>query len=271
MAHGSSPAAATALDLALQPGLTVLVGENDSGKSAVVDAIRLCLTSSADFTRITADDLHYGAASRADYLQISCTFEGLENQELGSFGEFLTSLPGEAPRLTVTLRAEPFDPDVPHRMSVRVRAGDTVLDGEARERLRATYLRPLRVGSPVPVDMATYTFWLSHAPLPPASEESLPPMLTATVASAKGETHCATLVLECATKHGRSHDLGSLLPVITGETPVGELNATGRHAAMTTFVAATRAKHLLALAVHESRANPHLEALARDGWSVVSL
>ncbi|MFJ6381332.1 UvrD-helicase domain-containing protein [Kitasatospora sp. NPDC092039] len=127
------------------------------------------------------------------------------------------------------------------------------------------------VGAPVPVDMATYTLWLSHTPLPPASEESPPPMLTATVASAKGETHCATLVLECATKHGRSHDLGSLLPVITGKTPVGELNATGRHAAMTTFVAATRAKHLLALAVHESRANPHLEALVRDDWSVVSL
>lgn len=134
----------SALDLALQPGLTVLVGENDSGKSAVIDAIRLCLTSSADFTRITTDDLHYGASGRAHYLQISCTFESLNDRELGSFSEYLTSLPGEVPRLTVTLRAEPFDPDVPHRMSVRVRAGETVLDGEARERLRATYLRPLR-------------------------------------------------------------------------------------------------------------------------------
>ncbi|WP_329486715.1 UvrD-helicase domain-containing protein [Kitasatospora sp. NBC_01246] len=127
------------------------------------------------------------------------------------------------------------------------------------------------VGAPVPMDRATYAFWLSHTPLPQASEETLPSMLTATVASAKGETHCATLVLECATKHGRSHDLGILLPVITGATPVGNLNATDRHAAMTTFVAATRARHLLALAVHEGRANPHLDALARDGWSIVSL
>ncbi|MFE2729256.1 ATP-dependent endonuclease [Kitasatospora sp. NPDC059327] len=134
----------SALDLTLRPGLSVLVGENDSGKSAVIDAIRLCLTSNADFTRVTADDLHYGPGGRADYLQISCTFEGLDESELGSFGEFLTSLPGEASRLTVTLRAEPFDPDAPHRLSVRVRAGDTALDGEVRERLRATYLRPLR-------------------------------------------------------------------------------------------------------------------------------
>ncbi|MFD7645808.1 UvrD-helicase domain-containing protein [Kitasatospora sp. NPDC059795] len=127
------------------------------------------------------------------------------------------------------------------------------------------------VGTPVEVDDATRTFWLAHTPLPSAPEGALPPMLTATVASAKGETHCATLVLECATKQGRGHDLGSLLPVITGKAPVGRLNATGRHAAMTTFVAATRAKHLLALAVHEDRATPHLDALARDGWSVVSL
>ncbi|MGW4696649.1 ATP-dependent nuclease [Kitasatospora cineracea] len=134
----------SALDLVLEPGLTVLVGENDSGKSAVVDAIRLCLTSSADFTRVTADDLHWGTGGRADYLQISCTFEGLDNDEVGSFEEFLTSPPGQESRLTVTLRAEPFDPDVPQRMSVRVRAGETVLDGDARERLRATYLRPLR-------------------------------------------------------------------------------------------------------------------------------
>lgn len=127
------------------------------------------------------------------------------------------------------------------------------------------------VGAPVPINRTTRASWLSHTPLPPAPEESLPPMLTATIASAKGETHCATLVLECATKHGKSHDLGSLLPVITGEAPVDKLNATSQHAAMTTFVAATRAKHLLALAIHEDRAHAYLGALTRDGWSIVSL
>ncbi|WP_156178595.1 hypothetical protein [Saccharothrix sp. ST-888] len=42
------------------PGLSVLVGENDSEKSAVIDAIRLCLTSSADYFRVTADDIPCG-------------------------------------------------------------------------------------------------------------------------------------------------------------------------------------------------------------------
>ncbi|MER7702407.1 UvrD-helicase domain-containing protein [Kitasatospora sp. NPDC097605] len=127
------------------------------------------------------------------------------------------------------------------------------------------------VGAGVWMNDDTRARWLAYTPAPAAPDGSPPPMLTATVASAKGETHCATLVLECATKNGRGHDLGSLLPVITGENPASALKATGRHAAMTTFVAATRARHLLALAVHEDRANPHLGALARDGWSIISL
>ncbi|MGW4696648.1 UvrD-helicase domain-containing protein [Kitasatospora cineracea] len=127
------------------------------------------------------------------------------------------------------------------------------------------------VGTTVWMEEATRIRWLVYTPLPKAIEESRSAMLTTTIASAKGETHCATLVLECTTKNGRSHDLGALLSVITGERAAGELTATARHAAMTTFVAATRARHLLALAVHEDRATPHLNALARDGWSVVSL
>ncbi|MFE2729257.1 UvrD-helicase domain-containing protein [Kitasatospora sp. NPDC059327] len=127
------------------------------------------------------------------------------------------------------------------------------------------------VGAPVWVEDDTRARWLAYTPAPDTPDESLPPVLTATVASAKGETHSATLVLECVTKNGKGHDLGSLLPVITGETPASSLRATGRHAAMTTFVAATRARYLLTLAVHEDRANLHLGALARDGWSIVSL
>ncbi|MFB7123711.1 UvrD-helicase domain-containing protein [Kitasatospora sp. NPDC056273] len=127
------------------------------------------------------------------------------------------------------------------------------------------------VGAPVWIDRATHARWLAYTPLPHASGGPLPSVLTTTVASAKGETHCATLILECATKNGKSHDLGSLLPVIAGEMPASRLKATGRHAAMNTFVAATRARYLLAVAVHEDRANPHLGALGRDGWSIVSL
>ncbi|MFE0834164.1 AAA family ATPase [Streptomyces sp. NPDC058828] len=45
------------LSLDFGPATNVLVGENDSGKTAIIDAIRLSLlTTAADFYRITRDD-----------------------------------------------------------------------------------------------------------------------------------------------------------------------------------------------------------------------
>jgi len=96
-------------------------------------------------------------------------------------------------------------------------------------------------------------------------------VVASTIHNAKGETHCATLVLECLTPGGKSHDLGALLPVIAGTQPASKLNKTAQQAALTAFVAATRARHLLALAVHRDRAAPHLEALRQDGWLIIDL
>ena len=94
---------------------------------------------------------------------------------------------------------------------------------------------------------------------------------TSTIHNAKGETHCATLVLECPTPQGKFHDLGTLLPVISGIRLVSTLNKTAQEAALTTFVATTRARHLLALAVHRDRATPYLEILRQDDWLVVGV
>ena len=49
----------SSLDLTLNKGLNVLVGENDSGKTAFVDAIRYVLgTKSNDRAYITEQDFH---------------------------------------------------------------------------------------------------------------------------------------------------------------------------------------------------------------------
>ena len=53
------------LHLHLQPGLNVLVGENDSGKSAIIDAIQYALwTTSYEYQRLTADDFHVSGSER---------------------------------------------------------------------------------------------------------------------------------------------------------------------------------------------------------------
>ncbi|MFE9312912.1 AAA family ATPase [Streptomyces sp. NPDC006706] len=71
---GSTPRkdgdADASLCLEFGPATNLFVGENDSGKTAIVDAIRLCLlTTAADFYRITRDNFHVGRDGRAD----SCT------------------------------------------------------------------------------------------------------------------------------------------------------------------------------------------------------
>ena len=43
-------------------GLNALIGENDSGKSAIIDAIKLVLqTQSGEFTRVTDEDFYISA------------------------------------------------------------------------------------------------------------------------------------------------------------------------------------------------------------------
>ena len=144
---GMPPAEGTpgsALDISFEPGLTVLVGENDGGKSALIDAIRLCLPSAADYVRVTVDDFHCGPAGSAAYLTLTCTFRGLSDEELGTFDEYLTSPQGEETCLKIALRADKPIPTRPHRIPVTVTAGGAPIQGEVREFLRATYLRPLR-------------------------------------------------------------------------------------------------------------------------------
>lgn len=48
-----------ALVIPLRPGLTALVGENDSGKTTVVDALRFALgTTDQDWFRLEESDFH---------------------------------------------------------------------------------------------------------------------------------------------------------------------------------------------------------------------
>ena len=59
------------LNLILNQGLNVLVGENDAGKSSIVDALRYALsTTSNDYLRIDDLDFHVFKDARAEELSI---------------------------------------------------------------------------------------------------------------------------------------------------------------------------------------------------------
>lgn len=93
-----------------------------------------------------------------------------------------------------------------------------------------------------------------------------------TVASAKGETHLATLVLECVDKSGKGFDLGSILERIAVEATVVEssVTETKRIVLRNMYVATSRPRHFLCLAMNRARAtDQQVETLRSRGWEIV--
>ncbi|WP_413657885.1 UvrD-helicase domain-containing protein [Paraburkholderia phenoliruptrix] len=94
------------------------------------------------------------------------------------------------------------------------------------------------------------------------------PLHVATIASVKGETHLATLVLESC--RNRKFDLANILPYFCGsETPANETHEEKLRSLMNIFVAASRPRRLLAFAMHADRATASSRAsLIAKGWDV---
>lgn len=138
-------------ELDLGPGLTALVGENDSGKTAVMDALRFAIgTTDQEWYRLQATDYNENAAAKE--LKITCTYDALSHEDKRAFVEYLTykdAADGQ-PRLHVNWFAKESKEMVKGHIFRRVEVysgknGDgPKIAPEARELLRATYLRPLR-------------------------------------------------------------------------------------------------------------------------------
>lgn len=145
-----------ALVLALRPGLTALVGENDTGKTAVVDALRLALgTRDQEFFRIEDSDFHHppGSSERRNEIRIRCKFEDLTTLDKGAFAEHLTYEERNGTKVPVLYAnwkavAAPQTARQRRFTSIEARSGKTAdgpaFDQAAKAFLSATYLRPLR-------------------------------------------------------------------------------------------------------------------------------
>jgi len=137
------------LNLKVRPGLNILAGENDSGKSAVIDAIRYVLwTTSLDYQRLNDDDFHVKGADRSDSFTIRLCFRCLSEVEHARYLEWLTA-EESSPCLYVSFRATRIqDANGRRRISYICHSGKNgdgpTVEGPVREFLRVTYLRPLR-------------------------------------------------------------------------------------------------------------------------------
>lgn len=135
--------------ITFKKGLNVLVGENDSGKSAIMDAIKLVLgTTDMNWYRVTQEDFYKEDTTLE--IEITCKFEELNEEECSAFLECL-SYEDEAkknPCLYLHWRCKYLTSFKPPRPVANISTG---MDGngstpsvEARELLRTTYLRALR-------------------------------------------------------------------------------------------------------------------------------
>ncbi|QPF72689.1 UvrD-helicase domain-containing protein [Roseateles sp. DAIF2] len=94
-----------------------------------------------------------------------------------------------------------------------------------------------------------------------------------TVASMKGETHLATLVLESVAHRGNQFDLAQALPVLANLNPRDpRMTDTGLSQFRNLYVAMSRPTSLLCLAVNKARVTADcVAALQKNGWAVEEL
>ena len=69
------------LHITFHKGLNALIGENDSGKTAVIDALKLVLlTESNDYIRPADEDFYYAVGEEAaTEFKIDCTLSDLHS------------------------------------------------------------------------------------------------------------------------------------------------------------------------------------------------
>lgn len=133
------------LTIAFPRGLSVIVGQNNSGKTAIVDALRLMLFPSREFDalRVNEDDFR----TETDYapIEISCRFTGLKDEDEVHFQECLVDIGEGKFEMQVNARIE-FNKTT-NRCNVRMWGGETEggsLPSNHYDRLATIYLQPLR-------------------------------------------------------------------------------------------------------------------------------
>ncbi|WP_396151437.1 ATP-dependent nuclease [Flavobacterium sp.] len=131
-------------------GLNVLIGENDSGKSAILDAIKLVLKTHAyEWIKVEKEDFN----NDTDKLRIELEFSGMTDDEAKHFIEWLGWEDEEIkegkfekrPKLILIYQAEYRNNRViPSDVKAGMDRTGHLLNADARDYLKCTYLKALR-------------------------------------------------------------------------------------------------------------------------------
>lgn len=137
------------LSICFHKGLNALIGENDEGKTAIIDALKLILlTQSNEYIRPMDEDFYVDENGNAvNEFQIKCLLDDFSQNEAKNFIEYLCFKKcGEIIKYSLNLFYRAWKDK--NRIYSELRVGSIedglVLDGKARELLKAVYLKPLR-------------------------------------------------------------------------------------------------------------------------------
>jgi len=136
-----------------EPGLTVLLGENNIGKTNLLHAIRVALGPSAtgDFVRLDEGDLHRRPDGTRDStsVQIALEFAGLSLVEQGTFLDALNFNPSDPEASTASIHFEWTWSDqrrrgLPRRWGGNREDAEAPVPEDAMQSLRVVFLEALR-------------------------------------------------------------------------------------------------------------------------------
>ncbi len=135
------------VEVLFHEGLNVLIGENDSGKTAIIDAIRYVLrTQSGEYIQFDDKDFYQDEhGNRRDEFKIECVFDGLNEQDSGLFWEWLSWNEDKTRYLLkVWLHVKRKDNVILPKFSAGIEGQAERMDSEARDLLKVVYFKPLR-------------------------------------------------------------------------------------------------------------------------------
>ncbi|MFS2036991.1 ATP-dependent nuclease [Polaromonas sp. CT11-55] len=136
----------SSVELQFRPGLNILVGENNAGKTAVIDSLRALLSTTEDgAVRLDESDLHLSQGGvRATEVLLQYVFEDLTLEQEADFAAALQPMGGDKYAAHFGVR---YTLSAGGRLRPKRWCGlheDNAVSAEMLEDLRAVYLPPLR-------------------------------------------------------------------------------------------------------------------------------
>lgn len=139
------------LEVEFNNNLNILVGENNSGKTAIVDAIRILLgTQSNDYYKIDRSDFYFNGKNYTDTFKITCFIKGISDAEGAIFLEHISFKRNESGENESYLKLEMVANYKNDKIYSDIYIGDIDgengyrVPGEIKEFLKVAFLKPLR-------------------------------------------------------------------------------------------------------------------------------